>query len=393
MNEHALFEDADSAIDIKRLRFQAAINMFKRYLIGSRHVPNKAQEPAVFDALAVFSRNTPVAPRTWLEWFSKKQQLPQPGKMRALDKLAASAICVPDSRDRKAKALPSGMFYEMVGGGLVSAMLAPTDAKHPASLLKERAKAYEPLTTWHLHLDAIEVETIVEGFDDVTWEEVKAIAATRILEVLDDLWGPRRGAAYAMLPSSFRLKWESADTAEQESIRASYAGFKPDLFEYFMNRVAHPDWQRAGVEEDAPVIHIYKTLFAIAADTEFLVADRLSEWAMGLATAALAMHSLAWTDRYTTFGFRVSVEKLFWGAFDAIIFGTEPAEVIERNVINAMKWCNAQWSEQSFVLLLKAGEIYRSELTALGMSLDDLRLATMQTQRVHRRIYTSDQAK
>lgn len=394
MSERARsFMEPDSPIDIKRLRFQAAINMFKRHLLGSRHVPGKAQVPAVFKAIQVFTEKTPATERTWQTWFSRKQPVPKPGKMKVLDDLAASAIRVPAGRDRELQALPPGMFYQMVGGGLVSAMLAPTEAKRAAPLLKERADAYEPLTTWLLHLDALEVETIVDRFEDVAWEEVKAIAATRILEILDGLWGPRRGSVYATLPSSFRLKWESADAAQRESMRASYEGFKPDLLKYFMSRVAHPDWQRAGVEEDAPAVHIYKTLFSLAADTEFLVADRLLEWTIGIATAAMAMHSLAWTDRYTTFGFRVSVEKMFWGAFDAILFGTEPDEVVERDVVNAMNCCNAQWREESFALLLKAGEIYRSELTALGISLNDARSSTMQTQQFHRLVYTSGQAK
>lgn len=395
MIERTSFMDAASPIDIKRLRFQAAINMFKRYLLGGRHIPGKAQVPAVFRALEACNSNAPVTPKTWENWFSKKKQsLPKPGKMRVLDKVAENAIRVPEGRDRELQALPPEMFSAMVDGGLVSAMLALTEAKRATPLLKERAAAYLPLTPWHLHLDALEVETIVDGFEDVTWEEVKAIAATRILEVLDDLWGPRHGAAYAALPSSFRLKWESADEAERASIRSSFVGRKPVLFNYFMNRVAHPDWERAGIEEDAPAIHIYKTLFAIAADTEFLVADRLSEWSMGLATAALAMHSLAWTNRYRTFGFPGGgVERVFWCAFDMILFGTEPVEDIERYVVNAMNCCNAQWSEDSFTLLLKARETYQSELAALGILLNDVRSATMQTQQVHRLKYTSGQAK
>lgn len=384
--------DEASPIEIKRLRFQVAINMFKRYLLRSRHVPGKAQVPAVFRTLEGLGGKTPVTPRTWQEWFSRKQPVPKPGKMNALDDLAASAIRVPEGRDRELQSLPTGMFREMVGGGLVSAMLAPTEAKRVAPLLKERADKYVPLTTWHLHLDALEVETIVDGFEDVTWEVVKAIAATRILELLNDLWGPRRGAAYDGFPSSFRLKWEAADSAQREAIRASHSEFNPLIFDYYMNRVVYPDWQRAGVEDDAPAIHIHKTLFSMAADTEFLVADRLLEWSMGLATAALAMHALAWTNRYKTFGFRVSAEKLFWGAFDAILFGTESGEVVERDVVNAMKWCNAQWSEESFVLLLKAGEIYRSEMTALGISLNDVKSASAKAQRVHPPVYTSGPA-
>lgn len=371
------------------LRLKVATNYFKRMLLGDLHIAGKAQTSTVFKALAKKLEENVLSDRTWSSWFSNTLKIPKREKIKVLDTLAALSLRVNKINGlvKSEDALPAGTFSEMVHGGLVNHMMAPTKSKNPLYTLAERAENYHPLSALHLHLDAIEIGALSDGFADVPWTTVKAIGAQRILTILAGRWGPRYGSVYSELSSDLRLEWEAADTEKRSQLRDAYARFKPDRFNEVLNGKASPDWNRIGVNDDVSAEHIYKVLFALAADTDFLVADRLDAWFIDLATSALAMHALGWADRYNIFGFHITEEMIFWGAFDEVLFGSELPESNNRELFAAMTRCNAEWTEASFEMFLRAREMYQATLIEFGVSAHEVISVAMHATKIHPLIY------
>lgn len=372
---------------ISLLRLRVATNLFKGLLLGDLHLAGNPQVSAVFDALANAGCEQQLSERTWQNWFSKSAVVPQVKKAKALDVLAGAAIGVPGNRKTVSGPLPSGTFSALIHNGLVRSLTAPSEAKKLLPVLLTRVLEYEPLSPLHLHLDAIEISALAEGVGDIPWTVVKALGAERILDILAARWSPRHGTVYSELSSDLALKWQSASEDEQRSIRHSCAHFKPDMFQYFMEKAPVPDWNKIGVEADIAGTHIYKALFAIGADSSFLVADRLSAWSLDLATAALAMHALAWTDRYETFGARVTEEMTYWGAFESLLFQEEEPSFDQFDLLPAMAISSAIWSAESDRMLLLGRQTYRETLTELGTSPSEVLAIAMQGARAHPLVY------
>lgn len=369
------------------LRFKVATNHFKQLLLGDLHLPGKAQEVALFEELQKCNTVVGITSRSWSDWFANPNIIPKVGKVKTLDKLASSKVQLISRNCFKDKTQLQNYFLNMIHGGLVSEMLQSSKSKHPLTALKARADNYLPDSTLHLHLDAIEICALSDGYGDIPWETVKQVGAERILKLLTNRWGPRKGTVFSELTSDLQLKWDAASPVERIEIRKSIARFKPDLFERNLVARAIPDWNITGIEADASPLHIYKVLFSLAADTKFLVADRLEIWSLDLATAALAMHALAWSDRYTTFDQPISDELIFWCAFDDLFFSQEAIDSDNQDFVGAMTRCNAEWSMDSFEVFLQARNIYQNELKDLGISENDVISTAMQATSVHPLIY------
>jgi len=154
-----------------------------------------------------------------------------------------------------------------------------------------------------------------------------------------------------------------------------------------MQAGAKPNWIKTGCGPDVAQNHIYKLLFALAADPEFLVEDRLHAWVLDLATSSLAMHALAWTDRYNTMAHQNTDEQLFWGAFHEIFFGSEPLETGGWNLLAAIACWDADWGTETFELFCAARDIYRSRLSDGGISFEEVISASMQARIGHPIVY------
>lgn len=380
-------ENIELTASVKRLRFKFAINCFKGLLLGDKHVPGKTQSESVFDAISVLSSSPPLSERAWHDWLCKDDRIPQPGKIEALDRLASILADADRNSVHLPAMLPEGFFNSLVHGGLMNSLLAPTKSKDVLHTLIGRANNYEPLTAIHLHFDAIEAASWVEGFKDLPWVAPVAIAAQRILELLDERWSPRHGSLYATFKSDLRIQWDLADPQERAAIRNSFVGWRPDPFERLMQPGASPNWMKSGCNPDVASNHIYKLLFAVAADPEFLVEDRLHAWVLDLATSSLAMHALAWTDRYNTMAHQITDELLFWGAFHEIFFDSEPLEADGWNLLPAMRRCDANWDEGTVELFRSARDIYRARLSNGGISVEEVISVSMQARAAYPLVY------
>ena len=374
-------------MDNATLRMTVAVNHFKHLLLGDLHRPGMHQVTEVFNKLEACDKTEGITNKTWKSWFEPPQIIPRIETIRRLDRLAECAVRTASMRDSEATKLPSEFYEQLVHGGLVNSMMKASKSKHPLIALRDRAENYHPISALHLHIDAIEICALAEGYGDIPWETVVQIGAERILKLLTNRWGPRQGTVFSELSSDLRLQWNAASPEERIEIRKGFARFRPNPFESSLNARAIPNWQLAGVEADVSPLHIYKALFSLAADASYLVADRLAAWSLDLATSALAMHALAWTDRYNTFDESISDEMIFWCALDDLFFTQELFNLDKQNFVGAMSRCNAEWSKDSCIKFFLARKLYRTELRDLGITRKDVISIAMQSTSAHPLVY------
>ena len=358
-------ENHGHLIDSQKIRFIAALNHFKSMVLQGAHIPNDPQT----NALLHEDMKGLIADRTWQSWFAPQPPVPHLSRIRRLDQYVAQINKCGDVKRTKSicPEFRDGYFCELVHGGLMSQLMAPTEASEPIHTLMRRAQEYLPMSPLHLHFDAIDVAGWSQDFSGIPWSVVAAIASDRILQLLDDRWSPRSGEVYAGFSSDFSLKWAKADELEREEIWRSVARMKPNLFDHRMKPGASPDWSLLGVSPDIPHEHVYKLLFALAADPDFLVEDRLAAWSLDLATSALAMHALAWTDRYKTMALGMPPELQYWAAFHEIFFNPDISEIDHWSIDSVMECWPADWSEGSVRVLENARDAYAALLDDLGL--------------------------
>jgi len=352
---------------VRQLRLHVAVNRFKQMLLDDFHVPGKPQTSAVFDVLYSISEKLMLTEPTWQSWFADVPVLIKTGKAEELDELAEKVISK-RCNDGSKKSLPKNYFKNLIYGGIADRMLPPTKSKHVREVLVNRAQGYTPISQLHLHIDAIEINALTNDFCGIAWSEVTRIAALRIFDLLFNRWGPRHGQIFSSLSSSLKLRWEAADADERNKILDSYASVSPNLFDYDFDAGAVPNWHRTGVDRSAAPQHIHKILFALAADPDFLVADRLEAWVIDLATAALTMRAFERTDLSTFLGAQVTDEMHFWNAFNHIFFDPEADKIDDWYLSPAMQCCFTEWDERSLTVFESARKIYQDMVADLGIS-------------------------
>lgn len=192
---------------------------------------------------------------------------------------------------------------------------------------------------------------------------------------------------YRELPSRLELRLRHADTEERERILQVYGQLNHNMFDEHVHATTRPCWEVAGISSDIPEAFVHRLLLALATDTDFLVAERFQAWALDLASAAFAMHALAWSDRYGTHGRRVSPELIFWRAFDQLFLSDEPSEVISDGLVAALTLTDATWTNDTLGTLHRAGRWYRQWLSNLGLDASAVSEAVRRCWRVRPIVY------
>lgn len=175
----------------------------------------------------------------------------------------------------------------------------------------------------HLHFDALDAAGYWGGGDEEDWVNKKQARAEKIFRTLHHEWDPSSGPIYSTFTSDLQLKLDTASDEERKTIRESYAKCQPDPFERFLNMPPKPDSELRHSFELASPASVWKYLFDLAKDFNFLVADRLERWALDLATASAAMYAIVYSNRYDTIGstrprketlIAAGTDELFWKA-------------------------------------------------------------------------------
>lgn len=361
----------DFEIPYRRLRQPATVNLFKSIALGERHIPEQHQAHEVQRVFADAGLEGILDMRTWRGWFGESPRRARSDGIMALDRFR-DVQGDPNRRNFLSAVPTSRYFGSLLEGGLLADLLKPTEAKHASIALAQRAMEYQHASPVHLHFDAVEAAAVSVGNGDVPWEQIKAISARRIMDLLHARWSPRHGTVFASLTSSLKLKWGKADGEEQEHIRQAYARFTPNLFDHYWNMPPHPDWVAVGLDSDIGSIHVHRLLLALSIDTDFLVADRLDSWALDLASAALAMHALAWSERYHTHGAAVTPELIYWRAFHFLLFAEEADDDVDGALIAALEMTKVSWTAETLATLYGARRSYREQLARLGVCAADV---------------------
>lgn len=368
------------------LRRKGAANFFKSVVLGAKNVAGKHQTQAMINAMPTQFATAAFFDKTWKTWFGKGfQSSPQDKSVAVMDQIARVMQSVSPDFDRFQLPSHPHFYAELSRGGLMARLLQPTEAADRLAVLIARANEYEPLSALHLHFDALDAAAWLDGFGELPWVAVTSVAARRILELLHDRWGPRHGSLYDSFESDFSFDWRTASPEKKREIREFTARFKPDLFSYWMKPGVRPDWNSVGYSRDIAADHTYKLLFAFAADPKFLNERRLPIWSLDLATASLAMHALAWVDRYNTMASGGPEELHYWCALHAIFFAVEPIDTFE--VGAALECSPANWQQESLSCLIRARESYHSLLHSLDISPLEISAAVTNVRRQHPLIY------
>ena len=395
------------ALTIAQLRLRMTLNHFKRLLLGEAHVPQAAQGRSLFDELAkrdnptqrrVYIEDEEARPeqkfgmkadaRTWDSWFKSPNASPKAASITALDDVALDWLMADRTRGTAPKLLTSGFYRELAFGGLLKTMLEDVRSADPRKILRNRAATYEPVSTLHLHVDALELLNCRESIHGVSQEEIVAIGGARIFDVLFSWWGAMEypgvlQSAYAGFRSEEREAWKGLSDADRERRRLDPAFVWQDDPEGAVQAslLHKPDLALLGREAQAVPARIYRLLFSIGCDSEFLRDDVLTRWALDLATAGAAAVALFYVnDPYVS----PHEEQVILNAIDAVMFGRHVDGVAAEYRSNlwggdvaealraAMENCQADWDIAGNSNFFRARQAYRAELHALGIDVDDL---------------------
>jgi hypothetical protein len=394
-------------VTIAQLRLRMTLNHFKRLVLGQVHVPKLAQGRALFEELAKRDNPTPrrayleneharpeqkfgmrADPRTWDSWFKFPNATPKKASIAALDDVAMDWLRADLTRGA-APELRKGSFYrELVFGGLLKTMLKDVQSDDPRKILRARAAGYEPVSPLHLHVDALELLTFRESIPDISQEEIVAIGGARIFDILFSWWGALEypgivQSAYAGFWSEEREAWRGLSDADRERRRLDLAFVWQDDPEAAVRAslLHKPNRALLGNEVHAVPARVYRLLFAIGCDSDFLREDVLPRWALDLATAGAAAVALFYgNDPYVS----PHEEQLILNAIDAMMFGRHVDGVAAEHRANlwggdvvevlraAMNSCQVDWGLSGNSNFYRARQAYRVELLALGIDVDDI---------------------
>lgn len=328
-----------------------ALSHFKLKLLGERHDPLSAQGVAVMTAIEELCGRAYFAQRAWEYWYAGDKHLGRQ-KLACLDHVLSLLA----RRDMPAQEQTSESPYlsALVAGGLVKDLRVRTSSNRPGYALLERALNYEPESAVHLHADAVDVAALSEGTVKVQWHQLKALASTRVLSILHKRWKPHKGTIYQELPS----------------------------------KCVQPAWHRLGLASEVTSQQVYQLLFALAADGSFLTAEIRPAWALDLATAALSMHALGWSDRYVNFGPNVTDAQVFWRALYPLFFADEarPPDFDDWAEAAACRM-GVKYDKKMHENLSSARRCYARWLAEHGLSCGAIFSAAMRSTEVHPIIY------
>lgn len=352
---------------IALLRRPLAVNLFKAELLGEEHLPGQAQVKAMVERFSQRHMPDVIGAPTLKSWFSIDGPTLKHASAIKMDRLI-DAGTHPLLFERVPDAPPVNEFFlELACGGLISELRQRTTAKVPVDAISQRAATYQFSSPWHAHADAVEAAAVGQSNGEVPWEQLKLTAARRIQEYVHARWNPRNGSVFSSIPSPLAEAWARASALEREELKRPYAALG-DLFDQHMSYAPRPDWD-PGVDLDIGPASIHRLMFAVAADGDFLTGALLDAWALDLVTAGLAMHAVAWTDRYATHGVKVTPELDFWAAIEQGFLDDAPDDGQRWAALaGAVENAGLVPEDETVGRLVIGGDRYRGLLREVGLS-------------------------
>jgi len=107
-----------------------------------------------------------------------------------------------------------------------------------------------------------------------------------------------------------------------------------------------------------------------------------------LASSALAMHALAWSDRYKTFGFSLTEEQICWRFLSEMFFTLNNKRQFDHRGLNAaVSQLGLSWSRTLRRTLTEGRSSYGHEIAALGVDVPSILAVARHATKVHPLIY------
>ena len=356
-------------MSIEKLRLKITINLFKRYLLKDLHVANKPQSNSLFAIFDHLNTGTILTERTWQSRFSSTQVIPKILKMKELTKIYRALNYEID-----------GLFSNDNFEQLALSSFAKNYSSLPTSNIRSPKilSGFESISSLGLFLDAVQLSAISYNTSESNFINLIEQCGHAILQEIYLRWAPRHGSIYTKFPSSLKVAWDSADLIERENLERRFERFKPNLFNYQYNLPNQPKASLFRQFSDISAQHIYKYLFSLSNDPDFLTGYKLKVWIFDLATAAFAMHAVAWADRYKTFGYALSQEMIYWGAFQELFINPTQIEDEYEFLELALIDCSGRFNLTQIELLKSAKLLYQNELEELGSSIHEVASLVMQ---------------
>lgn len=355
------------------LRFVIALNLFKSTLLGDLHIPGRPQTLTVLNAIAeLFGGNAEskeaISDRTWQAWYGSRPIVPRRRTLKVLDGLLAETM-----QNRSCMSIETRFIEEMVVGGLMSKLTAPSRLNKVKTLVSDRAMHYRPLSQIHLLLDSLELAERTEGFEDLGADVLREIAAQRVATHLHEKWNPRNGSFYKSFQPNSHGRADEADAQVREVSNQHWFESETSPVTRLRTPAALPNWLRTGIQEDVPPPHFYRLLFCLSADQNFLRGERLSAWVMDMASATLTLSSMIWPWRKQNILAGAPPESFFLGAMTEMLFSKADEPIDEWSLEPAILECGCIANDSYISRLTEARESLQTQLSILGISAEKMK--------------------
>lgn len=354
-----------SALSCRALRQCATINFFKLVAMERQHLPNESQVKEISLLFEEVRRAGVLDVRTWRSWFPPDCRKARSDAVIELDRFIDARIRfsqsnISDNHDA------CDFFQSLIQGGLVGELLEPTQSKHPLSTIRLRALEYKARSTVHLHFDAIEAAELSASNGVVSWEDLKKIAAEKIMQVIHERWNPRSGTMYVGNSSVMKFKWYSTVSVQEYSGDNSIDAITAMIDAATQVHYPAPNWNERPVFNDIEPPHIHRLLLAMLLHKDFLIGDRFGEWVLDLVSSALALYARAWPDRYKIFVFTLEPEAYFWSTFRSLFFDDDI--VSDKRLSEMLYLIGLESDEEDLNYLREARKWYHWFLRQLGLT-------------------------
>lgn len=351
-------------MQITAIRQTAAVNHLKWLALGDAHVPGEAQAERMLGLSAEMGLSRNMDPRTWRSWFREQPSQASGSCREWLDRCGERLSWV----GREHLTAHGGDFYQqLIGGGLLDGVSGSLGSKKWRASLWSHVSQYQPMSSLHLHMDALEIAGLSESSGLEHWLPLKAMALKRMLEVLWQRWELCSGHQYGALSSDLQLQMRNATAEEQASLQEDWGHFQPSLFNIMLKRAPRPSWEDMDDCYDLSPEHVHRLLLAIAADTDFLQHDRLESWAVDLATTVLLLHCACNLPEGFGDDTFVRAAPLYLAELETCFFDPEDETVLQESLMRLQTLGHFEWTVGSHLRFLQAREFYESWMSSLGV--------------------------
>lgn len=194
--------------------------------------------------------------------------------------------------------------------------------------------------------------------------------ANEVLVRLHNAWNPQNGWIYECFRSDAKIQYDRADILERTQMREQSGHFQPNLLDCMMRISPRPSKDFYSSYSNLNSFSVIPFLFSLHEDREFLIEERLTAWAVDLATATAALRAIWTSQREKVANLLNPGEELYWLEGLAELFWSSDFDF--ETVLFRLNLLKIAGQEEIFKLwhatLLLARRAYHNFLRIYGIS-------------------------